>query len=416
MKCQAWRILIVADLGVASSKPIVCDTAYDWMKALRPEIEIKPPKGNPRTEPVRLNPTDLEMLKPDNFIKNLEPAGPVDAALLDAILHDPAFQRLESAVCGISTLKTYCEASCSVEIVSTPRKDLAENFRSAVFDYMMQDASAGDPYSLILLDFDFTHQAASLAALRDIARMAKVMQAPIVASASPGFFDFRYMAHVSKLGDLTSRLVDSSHLGWIQFQATDEARWTALTINRYLQRAPYQTENYTETVKEAEPESFLWGRGIYLVGSAVARSVKEYGHALAISGGQGGMFAGLPVRPYPVAANESVPLAAETALEEMKVLELYRAGFIPVWGKLRSDTVALPMMVTTFRMRPGTLTLEGTLPYQLTAARLAQCCILLLDHLPAGGPEETAEFIRLELTTLLGELAGEQPDKAVQIE
>ena len=90
------------------------------------------------------------------------------------------------------------------------------------------------------------------------------------------------------------------------FQAEQSARWLTLTLGRYLQRAPYtDTSGYSETVTESNPDTYLWGRGVWLVAAAAARSIRENGHPLALSGAQGGKFENLPARPFPRAVNVS---------------------------------------------------------------------------------------------------------------
>jgi hypothetical protein len=228
----------------------------------------------------------------------------------------------------------------------------------------------------------------------------------------------RYLVQAIGLPDLVARLNDPAHAPWCTFQATEPARWVALTLNRYLQRAPYTAEAgaHAEGVTESNPDTYLWGRGVWLMAAAVARSVREQGHAFALAGAQGGRFDGLPTRAFPTKANVTAPLATEVALSEMQMAELHRAAFTPIVGPLRSDVALIPMAVTTFRLRPGKLTVEGTLAYQISAARLAQFCGQLLDAMPASGAGESADWLRRELTGYLGTLAGEKPEEAVSVE
>jgi hypothetical protein len=50
----------------------------------------------------------------------------------------------------------------------------------------------------------------------------------------------------------------------------------------------------------------------------------------------------------------------------------------------------------------------------MMAGRLAQLCAFLLEELPPGG--EGAGFLKKELTTFLGPLAGKTPDEAAKVE
>jgi predicted component of type VI protein secretion system len=268
----------------------------------------------------------------------------------------------------------------------------------------------------VVLDYDFSHQGSDLATLSQVADMCKVAQAPLIAGASPAFFGLKQLNLLTKLQDLPQRLHDGAHGAWVAFQKSEPARWTALTVNRYLQRPAYTAEKggHAEATDPAKPESFLWGRGGWIAAAALARSIAQHGHALDASGARAGGFAGLPTRPYFKAANQTTPLSTEVELADNLVQELSRGAFLPISGKTGSDVVIIPIMVNTFRAAPGRLTVSGTLGYQMMAGRLAQLCAFLMDEIPAG--DAGAPFLKEQLTTFLGPLAGKEPEKAVAVE
>ena len=185
-----------------------------------------------------------------------------------------------------------------VDVVSSTQKDLVARFREAVFDPEMKELRL-PPLGLVILDFDFSHQGADLGALTQIADMCKVAQAPLIAAASPSFFGLKQLNLLTKLPDVPQRLHDGAHAGWVQFQKSEPGRWTALTLNRWLQRPTYTLEKggHAEAVDPAKPESWLWGRGGWIVAAAIARSIVQHGHALDASGARSGGFAGLPPGP-----------------------------------------------------------------------------------------------------------------------
>lgn len=416
MKPLPWRILVLTDALADSGRPVrVAPGGADgWLASLGAVVETPAPGGGTVRHAIR-GPVDLgPAAVAAHLAAHAGGAAPSPAAV-DAVLHNPAFQRVESAWRGLALLLEHAGDAVEVEVLSLPRKLLAARFREEIF---AKEVDSAAPLSLVLADFDFTHKADDLAALSELAGMMKVLQAPIVAGASPGFFDLRYLVQVVGLPDLIGRMGDTPHAGWRSFQSTEPARWVALTINRFLARAPFAGGDggHVETASESNPDSYVWGRGVWLVGAAVARSVRTYGHALDLSGGTGGRFERLATRAYPVKANETAALATEVPLSEMAALELSRAAFTPVVGAVRSDVAILPLVVTTFRLRPGRLTVEGTLAYQLTAARLAQFCGLLMASAPAGAPEEVAAHFRKEIAASLGSLAGDAPDEAVTVE
>ncbi len=422
MKPLPWRIVAVTDLGIDPGRtaPVARETLGRDLAAVSGAVEIPGAVNAPGPGgPVKLAFGSTADFAPSAVAARLAEASggsDPDAAGnddLDAVLHHPLFQRRESAWRGLELLLAETGDTVAVEVLSTPREKLLERIRELVVDPGIR---TDEPPTLVLLDFDFTHRPGDLALLKSLSDLAMEVQAPVVAAGTPAFFDFRHMAHVLALSDFKEKLTDPAHAGFRDFQAGEGARWVCLTLNRYLQRSPYAEEGgYRESVSESRPESFLWGRGVWLVGAAVARSARLHGHGFDLAGPQGGRFAGLGTRAYPVAANQTAPLSTEVPLPDMKAQELSRAAFTPLVGQLRSDVAVLPMVVTVSRLAPGRLTVEGTLAYQITASRLAQFCSNLLGAVPAGGDSETRTFITEALTGFLGSLAGDDAASAVQV-
>ena len=413
MKPLGWKIVVVTDVGVDSGNRLRVTPAEadSWLAAIGATANVPLKDGAPA---VRMPIAGPESFTPAAVSAWLTAQGAgVTPAAVDAVLHHPSFQRAESAWRGMKLLLAHTGDAVEVSVASMPRKNLAARFREVVFLPEYHDA---DPPSLVLLDFDFGYKGDDLVTLQELGGMAKVLQAPVIANASAGFFDLRFLVQAVALGELLPRLMDASHQGWKTFQATDPARWIALTMNRWLQRAPYTADGggHAETSRESEPDSYLWGRGIWMAGAAVARSVATYGHGLAIAGAQGGRFDGLATRAYPAKANATSPLAAEVPLAEMQVMELMRAGFAPIVAPMNADFAMLASAMTVFRLKPATPTLEGTLAYQLLAGRLAQTCARMLDALP-GDSGAAAGFVREQLLAFLGPLAGDAPDQAVVV-
>ncbi|HXX94877.1 MAG TPA: type VI secretion system contractile sheath large subunit, partial [Planctomycetota bacterium] len=270
MKPMGWRFVVLSDLGSESKEPVRLGPPTDegWLRPLGLRLELARPGSG---EPVRLDLSSEAAFRPESLPSG--DGGP------DWILHHPSFQRIESAVRGLRLLLEHAGAAVEIEVLSTPVKELVPRFRSAVFEPETR-AFREPPLGLIVADFDFSHLGAEFSALGELAGMAQALQAPLVAGASPAFFGLKQMNLLPKLGDLSQRLGDGAHGGWQKFQKQETARWVVLTLNRFLLRAPHPQEK----VEPAQPESYLWGRGGWLVAAAVARSAREHGHALDISG------------------------------------------------------------------------------------------------------------------------------------
>lgn len=390
MSSLPWRILVVTDLGVdgGAPQPVTSDSLDAWFASL----------------PLAIQPSALE---PGALIA----AGTTGAAL-DSFLHDPARQRIEAAWRGLTRLLANAGGPVSVEAMSVPRSSLVDRFRDTVHGPGLE---AEEPLSLVVLDYDFTHKPSDLAALASLAAMAADLQAPIVAGAGAGFFDLRFLVQAATVKDLAGRLADSAHSGWQAFQKDENARWVSLTLGRFLLREPWTRGDWSEKCADSNPDSYLWGRGAWLVAAAIARSVRAHGHAMDLSG-TGGRFDDIATRPYPVKANETQALATEVPLPETSSLELTHAAFTTLTGALGRPSVMMPMVVTAHRYGAGRLTVEGTLSYQLTAARVSLACGVAAGSLDGGAAGAVTGSVTAILREQLGGLLGEADDSlAVQV-
>ncbi|MCC6348521.1 MAG: type VI secretion system contractile sheath large subunit [Candidatus Eisenbacteria bacterium] len=396
MSTLPWRILVVTDLGTDSRTParVTADTLAGWFAGLNASIPL--PGGAAHAA------GSLDALAP----AALKAAGVAEGSL-DAALHEPRTQRLEAAWRGLSLLLSHASGPVVIEALSLPRGSLVPRFREAVHG---PELVAAEPVSLVVLDYDFTNKAADLAALGELAAMAAELQAPIVANAGAGFFDLRFLVQAGAVKDLAGRLADSAHSGWQAFQKSDEARWLCLTLNRFLLREPWKLGGWSEACTDSNPDSYLWGRGGWLVAAAVARSVAAHGHALDLSG-TGGRFDGLATRDFPVNANESKALASEVPFAETQALELTHAAFTTLTGGLDLPSVMMSLVVTAHRFAPGRLTVEGTLAYQLTAARVALACGVAAGAVDgAAGADAIVAGASAALRGQLGGLLGDSAE------
>jgi hypothetical protein len=397
MPATGWRFVVLADFGSAVKDPVrlQAQSPGALLARLEPAAEVGGAPGSSRK---------LRFPEERSFLP--EALGPGE---IDPVLHHPALQRIESAYRGVKFLLEHAKDAIQIDVVSTSQKELLPRFREAVYEPELS-ALRDPPLGLILMDFDFTHQPADVALLSELGGLARMLQAPVIAGASPAFFGLRQLQLLPKLADISQRLADGAHGAWQKFQKQDEARWISLTLNRTLQRPPHPQEKAVP----GTPESWLWGRGVWLVGAAAARSIRAHGHPLDLSGARAGGFSGLPVWPLPKAANESVPLSTEVEISDEKMQELSRAAFVPVCGQVRSDVAMIPIAVNLYRDAPGRLTAWGTLGYQLLAARIAQITTLRLGEMPPD-PQAAIPFLKETLLAVLGPLAGQDKEKAVEV-
>jgi type VI secretion system protein ImpC len=347
---------------------------------------------------------------------------------LDEILHHPEFQRMEACWLGLERLclitlglMTDC---VHLEVLPATRKNLRESFHNKVFEPEYQGKTA-TPLSAVLFDFRFSHEPSDLPLLETLAGECASLQVPIMAAASPAFFQLKNIAHLPNLPDIAVKFQVPAYANWRRFQANPDARWVCLTANRYLAREPYELSgdsgssfDYKEKSEASHPESYLWADAGWLVFSNLARSFATYRHCVVIDGmSPDTAHFHLPVRPFPKKANVVVPSPTEILIDDDKAWEIVRGGITMLVGISDGAVATFPLIVNVYRARPGILTVESALSYQLIAGHLSHYLMRLFDEIPSnGGCEELDVFLKEKLNEFLIPFTGEKPEDTIHTE
>src|SRR5262249_4558002 len=121
-------------------------------------------------------------------------------AQVNAILHHPQFQKLESAWRSLKYLVDQADfrENNRVEVLHCPREDLLEDFaeapeipKSGLYKIAYSNeygTFGGQPYGLIAATYEFGPGPEDMELLRKCAAVAAMAHAPFVANASPRFF------------------------------------------------------------------------------------------------------------------------------------------------------------------------------------------------------------------------------------
>jgi predicted component of type VI protein secretion system len=266
------------------------------------------------------------------------------------------------------------------------------------------------------MDFDFDHRAHLIAPLAELAELGRILQVMLVASTGPELFGLKSLLHLTALKDLSSRLAAPVYKRIQDFQRSEDSRWATLTLNRALLRNLYEpgvggvdSFNYREKAEAARPETYLWGRGIWIFGRNLAQSFTAHGHCAEASGNTGAPFhQGLPVREVPISATETAWSSVEVAIDEVNANALTRMGMTTMVGRASANFAYFPLLVNMCRKIPGHLSLDGAVAQQLFAGHLSHYTLKLLESAPteAGDEEVQAHFME-GFTSFLGPIGGE---------
>ncbi len=278
---------------------------------------------------------------------------------LDQILHNDAFQKLESSWRSLKMLvdRTDFRENIRIEIMNVSKDDLQADFEDApeiVKSGLYKKAYTaeygqfgGEPYGAIIGNYEFGPGPQDIALLQKCAAVATMTHAPFLSSASPKFFGVSDYTKLPGLNDLKSMFEGPQYAKWRSFRESEDSRAVGLCASRFLLRLPYGSEtvpvksfNYEEQVK-GEHHSYLWGNTAFALASRIADSFAKYRWCPNIIGPQsGGTVDNLPLHQYQSMGEIETKVPTEVLISERREYELAEEGFIALAMRKGSDNAA----------------------------------------------------------------------------
>jgi type VI secretion system protein ImpC len=318
---------------------------------------------------------------------------------LDAILHAPAFQKLEASWRGLFFLVTTIDVSARIQVrlLNITKSELAYDLEKAIeFDQSQlfkkvyeeeYGTFGGAPFSVLMGDFEFGRNQADLALLVKVAQVASAAHAPFISAANPNLFDLDSFTDLGTPRDL-SIIFENTELGkWQAFRESEDSRYVALTLPHILMRAPYGENSnpafgvhYEESVDGTNNGMFCWGNAAWALAQRVMNSAMLYGWPAAIRGVEGGgLVEDLPYYTFKTTDGDvALKCPTEVAISDRREKELSDLGFLPLCHCKNRDYAAFFGSQTAQKPQHYNLdeansnaNLSARLSYILAASRFA---------------------------------------------
>jgi type VI secretion system protein ImpD len=268
---------------------------------------------------------------------------------LSAILHHPAFQKLEASWRGLEHLVKCRERAADdkiqVRVWNVTWKMLRDDLEGAIeFDqshffrkiYEEGIGTAGaTPFSAILLDFEIhprpsrQHPFDDIALLRAMSETAAAAFAPLFINAHASMFNIDGFTELRQSLDIEAIHQGVDFLRWQKFRETEESRFVTLLLPRMLMRKPYRPEMnfHFGFAYEEHPqgtEEYLWGNAIWGMGEVLIRNFNESRWFATIRGVERGVVsAGVVVGPARDTFETEPQHAASKPITEMVVTDQF---------------------------------------------------------------------------------------------
>jgi len=325
------------------------------------------------------------------------------SAQVNAILHNPEVRALESAWRGVKYLVDEVDfrENVRLEFVNAKKEEFLANFRevpelthSALYATVYKEAIGqfgGRPYGVICSTYDFGPGAEDVELLKNFAAVGAVAHVPFLGNANPGMFGRDSFQEIPQLKDLQQTFEHPRYRKWNAFRESEDARYVAMCMPRFLLRAPYGTREselavrdfgFSETVID-QHENYLWGPASLALTARIAESFAKYRWCPNIIGPLGGgSVYNLPLHQYNQDGELKTKNPCEAAIEDRKEFEFAEQGFCALIPRKDSNNAAFFSANSVQRPKVFQRTEEGMaaqrnymlgtrLPYMFVTTRLA---------------------------------------------
>ena len=363
---------------------------------------------------------------------------------LDEVLHHKDLQTLESTWRGLKLTvdRTDFRENNKIEILNVSKQDLIDDFedapeimKSGLYKtvYTAEYGTfGGKPIGTMIGNYDFGPGPQDMALLQKLASVAAMAHAPFIAAASPKFFGEDSFLRLPNLKDIKAIMEGPQYIKWRSFRESEDSRYVALTMPRFLLRLPYGPDsnpvksfNYQERVS-ASHEHYLWGNTAFAFATRLADSFAKYRWCPNIIGPQsGGAVEDLPMHQFEAMGEIQTKIPTEVMISERREYELAEEGFIALTMRKDSDNAAFFSANSCQKPKFFGISAEGKaaetnyklgtqLPYMFIICRLAHY-IKVLQREQIGSWKERAD-LEVELNKWISQYVAdmEAPSPAVR--
>jgi type VI secretion system protein ImpC len=279
---------------------------------------------------------------------------------INKIIHHPEFQQLESAWRGLSYLvsNTSTGKDLKIRVMNISKDETRKVFRqyrdvawdqSPLFKKIYEaefGQLGGQPFGAFVCDYYFDHSGPDLEVMRGLAKIGAAAHAPFIAAAAPSLLNMESWQELSNPRDLGKLFDATEYAAWRTFRQSDDCRYLALTLPRFLGRRPYgknsepvETFDFEEETQGGDHNSYLWVNASYALATRVTEAFKTYGWCTHIRGvGTGGTVTELPTAMFPTDdGGVDMKCPTEISISDRREGELSAAGFMALLHRKNTD-------------------------------------------------------------------------------
>ena len=281
---------------------------------------------------------------------------------LSEVMHAAEFQRLESSWTGLNYLckQTSTGEKLKIKVFHATKKELVKDFKtaidfdqSALFKKVYEEefgTFGGAPFATLVGDFDIGRSAEDMYFLEQMSHVAAAAHAPFISAASPELMGLESFTDLGKPRDMSKVFDTVEYAKWKSFRESEDARYVALTLPRFLGRLPFDPKdgnttegfNFVEDIDGTDHAKYLWVNAAYAFGARLTAAFEMYGWCAAIRGVEGGgLVEDLPTHTFKTDDGEvALKCPTEISITDRREKELSDLGFVPLVHCKNTDYAA----------------------------------------------------------------------------
>ena len=279
---------------------------------------------------------------------------------INLIIHNEEFQKLESAWRGLWYLvgNTSTGKDLKIRVMNISKDEtrrMLRQYRDAAWDqsplfkkiYESEFGQlGGQPFGAFVCDYSFDHSAPDIEIMKGLSKIGAAAHAPFIAAADSQLLGMESWQQLSNPRDLAKQFDATEYMAWRSFRDTNDSRYMALTMPRFLGRTTYGAN--TEPVEEFAFEedtgvgihnNYLWLNAGYALGVRITEAFKTYGWCTRIRGVEsGGTVEELPTALFPTDDGSlDAKCPTEIAISDRREAELSKAGLMALIHRKNTD-------------------------------------------------------------------------------
>jgi type VI secretion system protein ImpC len=321
---------------------------------------------------------------------------------VNAIIHAPEFQQIESAWRGLNYLimNSETDVQLKIRVMNISKNELSRTLKlypgakwdqSPLFKKVYEHEFGqlgGEPYGCLIGDYYFSHLPQDVQLLRDISKVAASAHAPFFAAAGPTLMGMDSWNELANPRDLGQIFDTPDYAAWRSLRDSDDSCYAGLCMPRVLSRLPYGAKSdpveefgFEEETDGHTGSNYAWMNASYAMAVNINRAFKEWGWCTRIRGVQsGGEVINLPTHTFPSDdGGVDLKCPTEIAISDRREAELAKAGLIPLIHRKNSDKAAFIGAQSLYKPKKydnnvdatASSNLRSRLPYMFAVSRFA---------------------------------------------